>query len=216
MTTTSHRRQLGTLALGFLASVVVYSGALGPYLTYPGEPTSARILTLFALPITATVIHLLIRSLRAPRAGTPQDAAADHAIDHIVLCVVLFLMSVHAILLAVLLGAAWIQPIASRAVVVLVGFTLIAVGNLLPRTRPNLALGIRTSRTLTDRRLWMLTHRVGGYIAVAVGALSVLSGLFLAGPNVAALPGTAFLIGLGVLFACYWKFTHVPSGATRI
>jgi hypothetical protein len=30
-----------------------------------------------------------------------------------------------------------------------------AIGNLLPRVRPNVAIGIRTSRTLRDRDAWL-------------------------------------------------------------
>ena len=211
MTARTATRHLGVLACGFIASALVFSGVLGPYLTWQGEPWSARFLNIFLLPITATVIHVLIGSLRSPRTGAVSDPSADAAIDGIVFSVLLFLMGVHALLLAVLLRVEFVEPLAKRGVVVLVGLTLVAVGNLLPRTRPNVALGIRTARTLADRQLWMLTHRVSGYIAVAVGAVTVASGLFLRGTHVAALPGFAFLAGAIVLAACYWKFTRVSS-----
>ena len=207
---------LAVLAFGFVASLLVYSHVFGPYLTWEGEPRSARILTLFLLPLTACVIYFLLGSLRTPRRGSPPDQAADGAIDDIVFCILLFLISVHVIVLAVLLEVEAVQSWASRGVVVLVGLTLIAVGNLLPRTRPNVALGIRTSRTLVDRQLWMLTHRVGGYVAVAVGSITIVSGLFLAGPQAAALPGIAFLAGAGVLVICYWRFTRVSTNSPQV
>jgi hypothetical protein len=209
-------RHLAVLAFGFVASLLVYAHVFGPYLTWEGEPASARILTLFMLPLTASVIYFLLGSLRSPRHGALQDPAADAAMDSIVFCILLFLISVHVIVLAVLLKVEAVQSWASRGVVVLVGLTLIAVGNLLPRTRPNVALGIRTSRTLVDRQLWMLTHRVGGYVAVAVGSITIVSGLFVAGPQAAALPGIAFLVGAGVLVICYWKFTRVSTNTTQV
>ena len=49
------------------------------------------------------------------------------------------------------------------------GIALAVIGNVVPRLGPNLALGIRTGRTLSDRRSWMATHRVAGYAGVAVG-----------------------------------------------
>jgi hypothetical protein len=207
---------LAVLAFGFVVSLLVYSRVFGPYLTWDGEPTSARILTLFLLPLTASTIYFLIGSLRSPRRSAPSDPAANAAIDSIVLSILLFLISVHVIVLAVLLRVEAVEFWASRGVVVLVGVTLIAVGNLLPRTRPNFALGIRTSRTLVDRQLWMQTHRVGGYLAVAVGTITIISGLFLSGTQVAALPGIAFLIGAGILAVSYWKFTHITTNTTQV
>src|SRR6266513_565511 len=45
-------------------------------------------------------------------------------------------------------------PLVPRLAPVLLGAALMAIGNLLPRVRPNVAIGIRTSRTLRDRGAW--------------------------------------------------------------
>jgi uncharacterized membrane protein len=140
----------------------------------------------------------------------------DPAVQAIVFWILLFLIGVHVMVLAVLTGVRAIQPWASRAVVMLLGLTLMAIGNQLPRTRPNVALGIRTSRTLTDRRLWMLIHRAGGYICVAVGTVTVLTAAFLSGPNVGALSGGAFLAGAAIMFVYYQKLSHVSRTSDRI
>lgn len=58
---------------------------------------------------------------------------------------------------------------ADQIVPVMLGLTMISIGNLLPRTRPNLAIGIRTPRTLSDRALWIRMHRSAGYMVVALG-----------------------------------------------
>jgi hypothetical protein len=50
------KRHLAVLAFGFAASVVVYSHALGPYITWAGEPRFTQLLRLFLLPLTASVI----------------------------------------------------------------------------------------------------------------------------------------------------------------
>ena len=50
-------------------------------------------------------------------------------------------MGVHGLMLAVMTGVESLWPYASRTVVVMLGITLMAIGNLLPRTRPNLASG---------------------------------------------------------------------------
>jgi uncharacterized membrane protein len=90
---------------------------------------------------------------------------------------VLFVTGVHATMLIGLLGVLSGQAWAARIVPVLLGSVLIGIGNLLPRTRPNLAFGIRTSQTLTDRALWIRTHRLAGYIAVVLGSMIVVAAL---------------------------------------
>ena len=71
----------------------------------------------------------------------------------------------------------------TRLVVVLFGSVFIAIGNLLPRTRPNLALGIRTSRTLSDRAFWIRLHRTCGYLSVALGVVIVVAGVLIQRPG---------------------------------
>ena len=175
MTTIKQTRPLILLGFGFVASLVVYSHALGPYLTFEGEGPIGQILTLFLFPITATVIYGLIGSLRASRAAMPSDPAADAALNSIVFCVLLFLISIHLIVLSVLLQLEAVQPWASRGVVVMTGLTLIAVG-----------------------------------------AVTVLSGVLASGLQVAQWPGVAFLVGAIVLVAFYWKFSRVSSSARQI
>lgn len=205
--TNGYRRHLIVLAAGFVASIAVFSKAFGPYLTWEGEPLSAQVLTIFLMPITATAIVLLVRSLQRRRiAGENHDA--DQAVLSIVFWIVCFLIGVHELLLVVLVRPSWIGPWASRAVILLLGLTFIAVGNLLPRTRPNVALGIRTSRTLSDRKLWILTHRVSGYIAVAVGVVTVLSGALESGVRVAQWPVLASIAGGVVLLVTYRRLAQ--------
>jgi uncharacterized membrane protein len=201
---------------GFASGALVLSGALGPSLTWPGEAMSVRVLTVFLLPITAASIRFVIHSLLEHRGAVPDPSNAA-VIDSIVLCVTAFLMAVHTILLAALLQVSVVQLWGGRAVVVLVGLTTAAVGNLLPRTRPNLAVGLRTRRTLGDRQLWALTHRMTGYLAVIVGAVTVASGLFLERHTVAALPGISFLAGAVALIAYYLAVSRASevAGANR-
>jgi hypothetical protein len=202
-------RHLVVLGIGFSASVVVSSKVFGPYVAYDGQPLFQQILTIFLLPTTASVVYLLLRSLQRRRPVSAGDTGPDLAVEAIVFWILFFLIGVHAIVLSVLVGLRAAEPWASRAVVMLLGLTLVAIGNLLPRTRPNIALGIRTARTLTDRRLWMLTHRAGGYICVAVGVVTALAGALLPGPTVAGLSGGAVLVGAAIMFVYYQKLSHV-------
>jgi len=59
-----------------------------------------------------------------------------------------------------------------------IGLVFLAIGNLLPRARPNWFVGIRTPWTLSSDRVWEKTHRFGGRVFVAAGILITLAGLF--------------------------------------
>lgn len=211
------RRVLVVLGLGFLLSVLAMSGVLGPYRGYRGQPLSQKLMSLFMMPVTATVIAGVVQNLRrrAP-APTAETASAESALHGIVFWVGVFLLGIHTLLVSVLFGAPWTRPWALRAAVLLLGLTLAAVGNLLPRTRPNMAIGIRTSRTLSDRHVWMLTHRIGGYVLVVLGLITIASALLMRGRDVAAVPFTAFALGAVVLAACYVKYAHLSPDARRV
>ena len=197
------KQHLVVLGAAFLASALVYAHAFGPYLTFEGEGRLGRFLKLFLLPLAATAIMLIVGSLRR----TPDEhAAGDRAIDNIVFIVVLFLTSVHGLLLGALLSAPWIGPSTSRLVVILVGLATIGIANQLPRTRPNHAIGIRTVRTLADRQLWIRTHRISGYVGVAVGVAIVCGGLLM-GRAAAASAGIAGLAGAVITLGWYWKYS---------
>ena len=80
----------------------------------------------------------------------------------------------------------------------MLGLALISIGNLLPKMRPNLAIGIRTTRTLADRALWNRVHRAAGYLTVASGFVLVLSALTVPrplGPGMILVVGPAALVG---------------------
>jgi uncharacterized membrane protein len=74
----------------------------------------------------------------------------------------------------------------------MLGLTMMGVGNLLPRTGPNLAIGIRTSYTLSNRAVWMHTHRLVGRLIVIGGLTVVLAAAVLPTPT-----GTASILGVG-------------------
>jgi uncharacterized membrane protein len=59
------------------------------------------------------------------------------------------------------------------------GAMLVVIGSFLGRTRSNWFMGIRTPWTLSSERSWELTHRVGGYLFMAVGAVTTLCALLL-------------------------------------
>ena len=57
-------RHVIVLTVGFSASLIVSSTFVASSLPYEGQPIVQQILIVFLLPITATVIHFVVRSLQ--------------------------------------------------------------------------------------------------------------------------------------------------------
>lgn len=166
----------------------------------------------FLLPAAVAVTDALLRGLCAPH---PVDEPSSRNVlaiyDAIMLRFMVFVMGVHATVLVGLLGMLWGRAWAAQIVPLMLGFTMISIGNLLPRTRPNLALGIRTPRTLSDRALWIRTHRSAGYMVVACGAVIVLSAIAVPGPmgpGMILVVGPTALVGTCVLMRYSRRHGH--------
>src|SRR5712671_5793898 len=130
------------IVLGFLVGIAAYPNIPGNAID---EIRGIRAQIAFGLPITILLIHLIFRSLwRHDRIRTGNGAfeATYHAI---VFRTMLFVFAMNALLMLALTDVmdnfgshTW----GKRVVVVMLGVTLMAIGNLLPRTRPNIAFGV--------------------------------------------------------------------------
>ena len=201
-------RAIAVLVSGYAVGLLAYPNLPGPFLD---EKISGRIMVAFTLPTTALVIYTLFRSLWRHdriRSGNGAFEATYHAI---VLRALLFVLALHALVMMELTGAmdaVGFHLSAGRVVVVLLGAVLIAIGNLLPRTRPNVAVGVRTTRTLTNPQLWQHVHRAGGYATVALGIVIALTGLMLTHQTVAAVISAAALVAAMTVFVSYRKYAR--------
>lgn len=110
--------------------------------------------------------------------------------DAIVLGVVLLVVGLHVAMLAAAMQA---PDVAARLVPAVLGGSLVLMGNVMPRLRPNWVAGLRTKRMLKDPRLWRSTHRIFGRALVASGILTILTALIA--------PQYGLLVGIGLLLA---------------
>jgi uncharacterized membrane protein len=193
--------------------IVVAAAYVTSIAAYSKLPGFLRPLVAFLLPTTAALIYTLVRRVWDRDLIRDRDDAFEPSYEAIVFAVVLFIIGIHFLVLAALTGALPAQRVwLVRATIVLVGLLVGRIGNLLPRTRPNLALGIRTPRTLTNRRLWMQTHRIAGYVAVALGTMFVVSGAFLSKQAIESVMGPAVLGAAALLVVSHFKYSR---GAQR-
>ena len=198
-------RAIAVLVMGYLVGLMAYAKLPGPFLD---QKPSARILVAFTLPTTALVIYALFRSLWMHDRVRSGNGAFESTYHAIVLRVLLFVFALHALVMIELTGAKDALGLGlsgGRAVVVLLGVVLIAIGNLLPRTRPNVAVGVRTTRTLTNTQVWQQVHRAGGYATVGLGVVIAVTGLVLTHETVGAVISTAAFLAAMIVFASYRK-----------
>jgi len=191
------------LATGFLAGLAAYPNLPGEFLA---TRASARMLVAFTLPATALAVYAMYWSLWRHDRVRSGNGAFEATYQAIVLWAVFFVVALHVVVMARLTGAAnalGVQ-VSWRLVVVLLGLVTIAIGNLLPRTRPNVAVGVRTTRTLGNAQVWQQVHRVAGYTAVGLGLVIVLASLVIAHKEaIGAVVSAAALCAAAVVFASY-------------
>ena len=179
------------IATGGLTSVILFR-------RIPIYPVAVASL----LPATAAIVYLLLRIV-GRRSATRQAQAPIAVIGgH----VVAFIIGLHVLTVCNLAGVAWARALGPRAAVVLLGVAIVAMGNIVPRLRTNLALGIRTRRSLDDRHVWARVHRLAGHGAVVLGCVTCVAGLSLRGDMigpVVSLAAIALAVSLGLAYRRY-------------
>jgi uncharacterized membrane protein len=69
----------------------------------------------------------------------------------------------------------------AKVVLISVGLLFAIVGNYMTTVKQNWTFGVRVSWTLSDEVVWRKTNRLGGYLFVAAGAITIVAA-FLPGP----------------------------------
>ncbi|MEA2351519.1 MAG: hypothetical protein QOG86_2460, partial [Thermoleophilaceae bacterium] len=85
-----------------------------------------------------------------------------------------------------------------------VGLTFILIGNQLGKSRRMYLVGIRTPWTLASEEVWIKTHRLGGKLMVAGGALLVLVAVLPLPSGVLASAfagGMAIIVGVPIVYS---------------
>jgi uncharacterized membrane protein len=201
-------RSIAVVMTGYLVSLIAYPKLPGPFLD---RALVARWLVAFTLPTTALVIHTLFRSLWMHDRVRSGNGAFEATYQAIVFRALLFVLALHVLVMIELTGvlnAIGTRVSSGRLVVVLLGLALVAIGNLLPRTRPNVAVGFRTRRTLTNAQLWGQVHRVGGYATVGLGIVIGVTGLVLTHDTLGAVVSGAALLAATVVVVSYRKYAR--------
>ena len=133
---------------------------------------SSRFWGAWMMPLILAGTWLLMRAL--PHIDPRRDNYAKFAgaYETIIIAVMLLVLGVHIVLLESAIGRVISLE---RVIPAGVGLLFIVIGSVLPRVHPNWFVGIRTPWTLSSNLSWERTHGVGGYLFMAVGAITVLT-----------------------------------------
>jgi uncharacterized membrane protein len=111
------------------------------------------------------------------------------------------ILGMHGAMLAAMLGA----PLPMGRIGAFgMGALLAVLGNALPRVRPNWMIGIRTPWTLASDRVWQRTHRLGGFLLLGAGLVTM--GAALALPSLAAARVTGGALTVAVVSAVLFSY----------
>jgi uncharacterized membrane protein len=164
----------------------------------------------FLFPLISIGIYVLVRLLVAagPRLGGRQATAANLRIARIILAgIILFMLIIQLTTIAASLGVGFDM---TTVVMLAVSVLFIFIGNYLGKIQRNFWMGIRTPWTLSNAVVWERTHRLGGWLFVAVGLIGIpcsfIPSLRLWGVTVPLLLVCAFLVVYS--YICYQQQTN--------
>jgi uncharacterized membrane protein len=195
------------LALGFSAAVLTKLPEQVPtHFDIHGEPDDwmSRNYAAFAVPIFAFALMAMFNLL--PKIS-PRRQNLDRFDDTywlIANTVVLFVCALHVLVLGRALG--WPVDIAS-ATLFGVGLLFMVLGNVLPRTRSNWWMGIRTPWTMESENVWRATHRLAGKTFMVGGAVTVIAAMLPESLRPWVAIGALFVAGFIPVFYSYlyWR-----------
>ena len=104
-------------------------------------------------------------------------------------------------------GPALGHDIGPSSIVVVIGVLFVALGNVMPKSRPGFFVGIRTPWAIMDTDNWIATHRVGGKLMMTAGAMIAVLGLVPA-PDSVKLPITMGILLFSSVFPVAFSWWH--------
>lgn len=194
----------GLVAASFALSAALYTrlpDAFPIHFDLAGHANGfvAKPLGPFVLPLLGLVAYAITRAV----VRRQRSAATLHVIPT---AVAALLFAIHAVALRAALDDT--TDVTRWLLIATSGFITV-LGNYLGKLRRNRWIGIRTPWTLADDEVWLRTHRLGGWMFVAGGALALVAAL--AGAPAAVVVGVLVVSALVPAAASYVIFRRVAA-----
>jgi uncharacterized membrane protein len=197
------------VAIAAIASIIVYPklpDRVPTHFDIRGNPNAygPRWVPTVIFPVMILLLWGLMRGLPKIDPRRANYAKMQDTWDTLVNVVLTMVTALHLLILA---GTAGSHVPFVRFIPAVVGVAFIAIGNILPRAKPNWWFGIRTPWTLSNDRVWERTHRVGGYVMMATGLLAIVSAFLATDIAFVAFGVIAAAMALGLMAYSYfaWK-----------
>ncbi len=175
--------------------VPTHWGANGEVNGYGGKFEGILLIPLVAVAIY--LLFLLIPKIDPARANYARFAGAYTVLRFTLL---LFLTLIYFVVHLAIRGNR--VPI-ETLIPLFVGGLFLVTGGVLRRLHPNWFVGIRTPWTLSSKRAWAETHRVGGWVFTAAGFVLILAGAL---RSTAVLIAAIALTGVGMLGTVVYSY----------
>ena len=162
---------------GLIFSLVVYKdlpARIATHFDAQGHVNgwSTKLFAAFLMPVVAALALGVMNILPYVFPRRDNFLAFEDTYWFITDLVVAFMMAMHVVVLGRALG--W--PVSVPTFVLLaVGAMFMILGTLLPRTRSNWFMGIRTPWTLESENVWRETHQLGGRTFMIGGAITMIA-----------------------------------------
>jgi uncharacterized membrane protein len=192
------------VAAMFIAGIVLYPSLPSPIPTHWGISGAADAFSaksfgsVFFEPMIALGIYALLIVVPYLDPKRRSLKLSFHAYNILIDAVVAMQAVVYAATLIAAFNAGFDV---SKVILIAVGLLFAVIGNYMTTVKQNWTFGMRVSWTLSDEVVWRKTNRLGGYLFVVAGAITVICA-FLPGPWAIALMLTA-IFGVVVITYVY-------------
>jgi uncharacterized membrane protein len=175
--------QLGLIALMFVVAAAAWPYApdrIAVHWNIEGQADryGGKFEGLLLTPLVALGLYALLAVLPWFDPGRANYRSFAGAYNLIRVAMVVFMAALYGVILAAAFG----QPVDVGMIVTLgTGALMVLLGNILGKIRPNWFVGVRTPWTLSSKLSWDKTHRVAGWVFIALGLLLAPVGIIRAG-----------------------------------
>ncbi len=191
------------IAVMFVAGAVVYPSLPSPIPTHwgvsgaPDAFSAKTFMSVFFEPLIALGIYVLLIVVPFLDPKRRSLKLSFHAYNILIDAVV----GMQAVVFAASMVAAFNNKFdVAKIILIAVGLLFAVIGNYMTTVKQNWTFGMRVSWTLSDEVVWRKTNRLGGYLFVAVGVITVFCA-FLPGPWAIGLMLTAVFGMLAITYA---------------
>jgi uncharacterized membrane protein len=172
------------IAAMFVAAAVLYPSLPSPIPTHWGVSGAAdafspkSFASVFFEPMLALGIYALLIVVPFLDPKRRSLKLSFHAYNILIDAVV----GMQAVVFAATMIAAYKNGFdVSKIILIAVGLLFAVIGNYMTTVKQNWTFGVRVSWTLSDEVVWRKTNRLGGYLFVLAGAITIVCA-FLPGP----------------------------------